>query len=84
MNHAMGSRTALSRSCSHKRLAFVGDSTMQEVMFTLMLEVICNGGNHACAPLDSFTLPVQHCANTRCKIASFIRSQPRIICRFEF
>ena len=66
MNHAMGSRTALSRSCSHKRLAFVGDSTMQEVMFTLMLEVMCNGGNHACAPLDPFTLPVQHCANTRC------------------
>ena len=57
---------ALSRLCSHKRLAFVGDSTMQEVMFTLMLDTTCKGGHRACTPLDPFKLPVQHCTNARC------------------
>ena len=74
------SASALSHLCAHKLLLFVGDSTMQEVMWTLMLDLgrcshDLHGGHHkrehvsrnrSCAALDPLNLPVRSCANARC------------------
>lgn len=76
-NTASGSRTStdapfdaqLARSCMRKRVLFVGDSTMQEVMWTLILLTSCSERQvGSCAPIDPRNLPVANCVNRRCAL----------------
>ena len=58
-------------ACGRKRLLFVGDSTMQELMWELIFLTSCGVKNEsvhgsACTPISRKNLPVHHCANRRC------------------
>jgi len=57
---------ALARSCSRKRLLFVGDSSVQELMWELMLRTSCIVGRGSCVPINPLNLPVGSCANPHC------------------
>ena len=58
-------------ACGRKRLLFVGDSTMQELMWELIFLTSCGVKSErvngtACTPISRDNLPVHHCANRRC------------------
>ena len=65
---------ALVRSCGHKRLLFVGDSSLQEIMWELIFLTSCGSGRSqvklshrkGCIPISQDNLPVKACANQRC------------------
>ena len=64
----------LVRSCTHKRLLFVGDSSLQELMWELIFLTSCRGDRlqdelshrKGCLPIGQDNLPVKACANQRC------------------
>ena len=64
----------LVRSCTHKRLLFVGDSSLQELMWELIFLTSCGGDRlqdeptrrKGCLPISQDNLPVKACANQRC------------------
>ena len=68
------SSPALVRSCTRKRLLFVGDSSLQELMWELIFLTSCGGDRlqddlshrKSCIPISQDNLPVKACANQRC------------------
>ena len=64
----------LVRSCTRKRLLFVGDSSLQELMWELIFLTSCRGDRlqdelshrKGCLPIGQDNLPVKACANQRC------------------